>query len=149
EQAGEAEQRLLKEYPRSPETQLIQGLAESAPSTEDVFGLLRAKETEGSGEETVNTQELSRKEESKTPSADGEEAKQQARGVQTGSFRDVENADYMAAELEEKGFTVEVEEKEVNGTKYNRVIVPIPEGTKAQNTIVRLKEAGFEGYPVY
>ncbi|MFO7848522.1 MAG: tetratricopeptide repeat protein [Spirochaetia bacterium] len=150
EQARAAGQRLIKEFPKSPEAQLVQGIAEEAPSTEKVFGLLLREETAESSKAASGE---AQKETRGQPQQDEEQVKpqeeQKARGVQTGSFRDIENADYMAAELEKKGFSAQVEEKTVNGTKYHQVIVPVPEDLRAQNIMLRLKEEGFEGYPVY
>ncbi|MFP4490378.1 MAG: SPOR domain-containing protein [Spirochaetaceae bacterium] len=151
EQAQAARQRLIEKFPKSPEAQLVQGLAEEAPSMEKVFGLLGS-----AGEIPVETAEIRESDSEETREQPQQEEtqgttqeQQKARGVQTGSFRDIENADYMAAELEKKGFTPRVEEKTVNETKYHQVIVPIPEDTEAQSIMIKLKEEGFEGYPVY
>lgn len=153
EQARAAGERLIKEFPKSPEAQLVQGLAEEAPSTEKVFGLLRGEAAADRREETADSGKAASEETQKETRQEETEAEpqeiQKARGVQTGSFRDIENADYMAAELEKKGFSAQVEEKTVNGTKYHQVIVPVPEDLRAQDILLRLKEEGFEGYPVY
>lgn len=73
-------------------------------------------------------------------------------GIQTGSFRDGENAQYMARDIRELEFDAEVQEVEINDEVFFRVIVPLPEGStpeSAQETVVRLKEEGIEGFLVF
>ena len=69
--------------------------------------------------------------------------------IQTGSFRDAENARYMQRTLEEEGFTALVTQARVGEAIYYRVLVPIPFGESEERIILQLKEKGFEGYPVY
>jgi len=69
--------------------------------------------------------------------------------IQTGSFRDAENARYMQRTLEEEGFTALVTQAQVGEAIYYRVLVPIPFGESEERIILQLKEKGFEGYPVY
>lgn len=66
--------------------------------------------------------------------------------LQTGSFRDPENAQYMVRDLEARGFSAEVVTATVGSTMYYRVLVGPPCSVgDAQGLLVRLKEAGFEG----
>jgi hypothetical protein len=66
--------------------------------------------------------------------------------VQTGSFRDEENAVYMVRALKNKGFEARVTEAVVREVRYYRVVVGSLQSTaQAQATLIRLKEAGFEG----
>ena len=69
-------------------------------------------------------------------------------GVQVGSFRDRENAEYMARDVGNLGFTVSIRERERSGRLYHQVLV-FPGEATAQNTVVRLKEHGFEGFLVF
>ncbi|MFO8043053.1 MAG: SPOR domain-containing protein [Alkalispirochaeta sp.] len=82
----------------------------------------------------------------------GEDQKREVAGIQTGSFRDGENAQYMARDIRELGFEAEVQEVEINDEVFFRVIVPLPEDStpeSAQETVVRLKEQGIEGFLVF
>jgi cell division septation protein DedD len=67
--------------------------------------------------------------------------------VQAGSFRDPENAHYLARDLGARGFEARVVEKPLGGIRYYRVVVG-PEQTpqEAQTLILRLKDAGYEGF---
>ena len=66
--------------------------------------------------------------------------------VQVGSFRDPDNARYLVRDLANRGFEARVVEAKVGEARYYRVVVgpgQTPDGTQA--TILRLKDAGFEG----
>ena len=66
--------------------------------------------------------------------------------VQIGSFRDEENARCLVRDLKAKGFQARVVEALIREVRYYRVVagsVQSPE--QAQDMLVRLKEAGFEG----
>jgi cell division protein FtsN len=66
--------------------------------------------------------------------------------VQTGSFRDRENAEYMVRDLKASGFETEIMEKQIGGTLYYRVVIgPLMTVDKAQAVLMKLKDAGFEG----
>ncbi len=69
-------------------------------------------------------------------------------GVQVGSFRDRENAEYMARDVGALGFSVSIRSRERNGGTYYQVLVSPGEATP-QNTVVRLKEHGLEGFLVF
>jgi cell division protein FtsN len=67
--------------------------------------------------------------------------------VQAGSFRDPENARYLVRDLEARGFEARLVEKTVGEARYYRVVVGQelnPES--AQALLLRLKDAGFEGF---
>jgi hypothetical protein len=64
--------------------------------------------------------------------------------IQTGSFRDEENASYMVRDLKAKGFEARVMEAVIRDVRYYRVVVGSQQST-AQAMLIRLKEAGFEG----
>lgn len=69
-------------------------------------------------------------------------------GVQVGSFRDRENAEYMARDVGELGFSVSIRSRERNNGTFYQVLVS-PGDTTPQNTVVRLKEHGLEGFLVF
>ncbi|MDR2304842.1 MAG: SPOR domain-containing protein [Treponema sp.] len=66
--------------------------------------------------------------------------------LQTGLFGREENARSHAARLAEKGFTAELNRRTVNGNEY--WAVQVKAGQDANRMILRLKEAGFESFPV-
>jgi cell division septation protein DedD len=67
--------------------------------------------------------------------------------VQAGSFRDLENARDLARDLEARGFEARVVEKPLGETRYYRVVVgPEQSPQEAQTLILRLKDAGYEGF---
>jgi len=66
--------------------------------------------------------------------------------VQTGSFRDPENAHYMIRDLKASGFDASIVEKQIGGTVYYRVVIgPAQTAEKAQAVLMKLKDASFEG----
>jgi cell division septation protein DedD len=66
--------------------------------------------------------------------------------VQTGSFRDRENAQYMVRDLKTDGFAAEIVEKQIGTTLYYRVVIgPLKSIEAAQSVLMKLKDAGFEG----
>ena len=67
--------------------------------------------------------------------------------IQTGSFTVKENADYMLKALESKGFPAKIVSVEMHGKTYYRVVIGSFNSSKQiQETIIKLKELGFEGF---
>ena len=67
--------------------------------------------------------------------------------VQAGSFRDPENARYLVRDLGARGFEARVVEKSLGEARYYRVVVgPEQSPESAQALILRLKDAGYEGF---
>jgi hypothetical protein len=81
-----------------------------------------------------------------TPSPAGN-AEKPAVLLQTGLFGREANAGIMAERLRNAGFTPSMGRRTVNGTGYWAVTVE--PGQDVQRTILRLKNAGFESFPVY
>lgn len=72
------------------------------------------------------------------------------RGIQTGSFRDEENARYMARDLRELGFSADVRSRVVAETTFHQVVIAVDgDPDRANTTIMRLKERGIEGFLVF
>jgi hypothetical protein len=69
------------------------------------------------------------------------------RALQTGLFSREENAQAAAARLAARGFAAELSRKTVNGVVY--WAVSVPPGEDSNRTIMRLKDAGFESFPVF
>jgi TolA-binding protein len=66
--------------------------------------------------------------------------------VQVGSFRDAENARYLVGDLVKRGFEARIVEGRIGEALYYRVVVgPKQRPEAAQATLLRLKDAGFEG----
>ncbi|TVR87951.1 MAG: hypothetical protein EA428_12460 [Spirochaetaceae bacterium] len=69
-------------------------------------------------------------------------------GVQTGSFRDAENAEYMVRDLEDRNFAARQRSRTVGENEFHQVYVPVA-GADPQEILVRLKEVGFEGFLLF
>ncbi|MDR2369948.1 MAG: SPOR domain-containing protein [Treponema sp.] len=67
--------------------------------------------------------------------------------LQTGLFGREANARIMTGKLEAAGFSSVVVRRSVNGNDY--WAVQVPSGGDVNGTILRLKNAGFESFPVY
>ena len=70
-------------------------------------------------------------------------------GVQIGSFRDLENAEYMARDLRQRGFTVEILSSRRNDAELHRVVVPTVTGQDPQRLLMELKSNGVEGFLLF
>jgi hypothetical protein len=70
-----------------------------------------------------------------------------SRSLQTGLYREKENAALQAARLKADGFNAALAPRTVDGTSFWAVSVSIPEGATMKNTIARLKEHGFDAFP--
>jgi cell division protein FtsN len=81
------------------------------------------------------------------PAAAAASASAGPRVLQTGIFNREENARAMAARLAARGFTADVSQKPVNGLTH--WTVTIPAGENANQTMLKLKDAGFESFPVF
>jgi cell division septation protein DedD len=67
--------------------------------------------------------------------------------LQTGLFSREENTQAMAARLKSAGFTAIITRRRVNGTEY--WAVGVSPGQNMNETILKLRDAGFESFPVY
>ncbi|MDR2342956.1 MAG: hypothetical protein LBD86_00310 [Spirochaetaceae bacterium] len=70
-----------------------------------------------------------------------------SRPLQTGLYREKENAALQAKRLEAEGFNAALAPRVVDGNSYWAVSVGIPEGATEKITIARLKEHGFDAFP--
>jgi tetratricopeptide (TPR) repeat protein len=168
-----ARKALFRLYPGSPESALLRGEVDSVPDVQAALGLIRTphelleedqaitppgtengeakagsngEEARTSAiEESEKTGEVEQQKESGTAAQDREIAE----AIQTGSFRARDNAESMERELREQGFQTAIRTALVKNTTYYRVLVRIPEDSDTEEIILKLKEAGYEGYPVY
>ncbi|MDR2468662.1 MAG: SPOR domain-containing protein [Spirochaetaceae bacterium] len=67
--------------------------------------------------------------------------------LQTGVFNSRTNARSHAERLKRAGFTAEVSRRTTGNTEF--WCVTVPTGSNMQRTIISLKDAGFEAFPVY
>lgn len=68
-------------------------------------------------------------------------------GIQVGSFSNPENAEDMRSEIDRAGFDARIADSPEG--EFHRVIIPVGEPSEAQQTILELKEKGFEGFLVF
>jgi hypothetical protein len=138
--------RLLSEFPQSPEALVLkEGTAvDTAPTALWLLGLPLSGalpgRTAGQGEQRLAVEPV-------VPPPTGSS---QAAGpvvLQAGLFSREENAQILADRLYNAGFAPVVSTKMVNGTAYWAVGV-LP-GKDHNATILLLKDAGFEAFPVY
>ena len=66
--------------------------------------------------------------------------------LQTGLFSQAENAQTQANNLKKAGFTPEIFPRQVNGANYWAVCVPY--GSDMNSMVKRLKDAGFDSFPI-
>lgn len=132
-----AEATLDEHGKKYPEIMLLRGSAEQFPSPAGFFGLFEGSTTDE--EVKVSTDE------DKQPTEDIATAV----AIQTGSFTDRENAEYHVKDLAEAGFTAEIVEKNMSGKVYHRVVIHNIPAEDVQNYLIRLKDRGYEGWPLY
>jgi len=149
-------QQLESRFPDSPEYGLLQEQIKRKPTAEVSLGILSVSDSRQADDDAVSDTFIQSTE--KSPSEDSSEdggkadenkQNQKSHAIQTGSFRDAENAHYMQRELEKQGFTAMVVQADVNGSTFYRVLVPIAYGETEEEIVLQLKEKSFEGYPVY
>lgn len=128
--------RLLAEFPQSPEARIVQdGGAVSASSAALWFFM-------GSGPSIPGPAVV------QVPAApSGGTASGGPLMLQTGYFSREENARNMAGRLNNSGFNSVIDKKTVSGNE--RWIVGVEPGPDYLKTMSRLKEKGFDSFPVY
>ncbi len=82
------------------------------------------------------------------PPARGVTAARTVYAVQTGSFRDPENAQYMVRDLQDRSFQARQRSRTVGENEFYQVYIPL-DGGDPQELLVRLKEGGFEGFLLF
>ncbi len=135
-----------KGYETSPENLLIRGEISLLPDVENAFGLLNG-DREGASEtafreDPENNAEVSVK---NAETAGGENMF----FIQTGSFRNRDNAEYMSRDLAKLGFDTEISDQTISGNLYHKVYIKAKSAEEVPKLILKLKDAGYEGYPVY
>jgi cell division septation protein DedD len=137
--------RLLTEFPRSPEGRIAvaDGPAGGVSAAPTPLWLLFP----GPGAPAASSPPAAS---AQTPAPDAATAvpASAASGVllQTGLFGNEENADRQADRLRTAGFSPRIVRRRVNGAEY--WAVGVPPGQNMNQTIQRIKDAGFESFPV-
>ena len=140
------ETRLSREFPRSPEAKIASastgstGGINSAPSP--LWLLFPGRESI-----VLSTPQPSPAAQSAAPPppAPGP-MEHSAEILQTGLFGREENARSMAEQLKKAGFEPQITRRQLSGNDY--WAVSVPGGRDMNNTIMRLKDAGFESFPI-
>jgi hypothetical protein len=138
---------LIQEYPGSPEARIAQGSGAAAPTT--LWLLYPGGESPPAQPATA-----ARVQDDTAARPQGvSPAEQQAGGsqgpafIQVGLYGREENARIQAERLRSKDFSPSIIERTVNGNRY--WAVTIAPGNDYNHLILRLKDAGFESFPVF
>jgi tetratricopeptide (TPR) repeat protein len=150
--------RLLAEFPASPEARIVreEGAVSAVPHAlwllfpgRDSVAGSRPVSVPASSMPTASmpaasgTEPGSAAASGSAPAASGDKPS----ALQTGLFSREENARAMEERLRAAGFTASVSRRTINGNSY--WAVSVSPGTDAGHTILRLRDAGFEAFPVY
>jgi tetratricopeptide (TPR) repeat protein len=127
--------KLLSEYPQSPESRMASGIMAQAATPQWLLF---------PGQDSVVAAAIN----TAAPASPQTAAPLPAPGIlQTGLFGREANAQAMAEGLKQAGFRPQVTRRNVNGSEYWAVTVP--PGANINTTIMQLKDAGFESFPVF
>lgn len=160
EEAVDATRTLEEVFPDSPEMHLARSLINPAegdavvlpmPTPGRLLGADRGSVGVAGPSTTASDDSPRQAEDSATPDTPAAQPAGVA-GIQTGSFRDRENARFMAEDIERMGFPVEVRDIETQNGRFYRVVVTLPADAtveSAQATVVSLKERGVEGFLLF
>ena len=69
--------------------------------------------------------------------------------IQTGSFKDEENAHYLSKDINKEGFMSLVEKQIINNVAYYKVLLYFATEHLMISALKELQNKGFEGFPVY
>jgi hypothetical protein len=140
---GPYRQRLKRDFPQSPESMIAEENPAVAPAGRPMWFLFSGREgislAPGALPEPAAVE---------SPSPEGSGAGSGgAVLLQTGLFSREENALSMAERLRRAGFSPLLSRREVNGSSF--FVVGVAPGGDTNNMILRLKDAGFEAFPVF
>ncbi|MDR2070436.1 MAG: hypothetical protein LBP81_03325 [Treponema sp.] len=152
--------RLEKEYPSSPEARIIRDLpaaGQALKSSTAMWLLLPGREgillsepaaAAGSPQPAADSPRPGPVSGAKAGAAPVPASQTAASSIlQTGLFSREENTAVMAERLKKAGFTPLITRRLVNGKEY--WAVGVSPGENMNDTILKLKDAGFESFPVY
>lgn len=152
-EAAEQLEKLARDFPDSPELALAQGgdgrIAYAPSPSRFLPQELPApvgKGIEAAGQASSGEAAIAEAKPTAPTAAEEEKPPPLNVLVQTGSFRDPENAHYMIRDLKASGFDAGIMEKRIGDTVYYRVVIgPAQTAEKAQAVLMKLKDASFEG----
>ena len=139
---------LKKEFPQSPEYALAQemlgkGSDVSLPFTPKRYLLSFDEDDKKEKIATKETKPAEKLEEKAVPQT----AEKREVYVQTGSFLDRENAEYMVLDLKKLGLRADIKlYKKADKTYYRVVLLDLETLEQAQQKLIELKSKGFEGF---
>ncbi|GHV83571.1 hypothetical protein AGMMS50212_09110 [Spirochaetia bacterium] len=139
--SNEYKTKLITEYPESPETRI---LFVNSGAVQIVHAAPAAQWLLFPGRENVRIEELSAAP-AKAPHGYIELASPPS--LQTGLFNNQENALIQVRRLQAAGFSAGIVRRMVAGSSYWAVAVP--SGANMSITIAKLKNAGFESFPIF
>ncbi|MDR2842621.1 MAG: SPOR domain-containing protein [Spirochaetaceae bacterium] len=138
---NEYKAKLITEYPESPETRTLfvdSGAVEVVSASPAAYWMLFP------GRQDARIAELAA---SPATVPEGKLEGASPVSLQTGLFNSEQNAAVQAGKLTSAGFTANIIRRTVSGSTYWAVAVPA--GTNVNSTIQKLKQAGFESFPVF
>jgi hypothetical protein len=136
--------RLVAEYPLSPEARILEEGQTVAARPLALWVLFPGREGIGPVSAPAPSSPGEANPAAQNPAASGE---WRTALLQTGLFSREENARAMTERLKTAGFDARVSPRTVNGNSY--WAVGVPPGGDINGTILALKNAGFESFPVY
>lgn len=134
---GPSRDRLLKDFSASPEALVLSGSGAALAALP--HWLIAADRAAVSVKAGPLHQ---RADEEKPPAASGGPA-----ALQLGLFKEEKNARALVSRLSAKGFTATIAPRSVGGSAYYAVTVD--PGKAVEETTMRLKDAGFESFPLF
>jgi hypothetical protein len=139
---GSWKTRLTAEYPQSPEARIAAAGTQTISAAPTALWLLFPGRDSIKLETAVQAPASSA-----APAATPSTAVSANTAIlQTGLFSREENARAQAERLRSAGFSPSLNRRSVNGNEY--WVVQVSAGQDMNNTILRLKDAGFESFPV-
>jgi hypothetical protein len=139
--------RLLAEYPLSPEARVIEDGQTVTARPLALWVLFPGREGVLQGAPVISAPVPAANPPAGAPESSAPSGEREAAVLQTGLFSREENARAMAERLKTAGFDARVSPRTVSGTAY--WAVNVPSGPDINRTILALKNAGFESFPVY
>jgi hypothetical protein len=131
--------KLLAEYPQSPESRMASGAAAQAATPQWLLF---------PGRDSLVIAPASSQAAAPAKSAPAPATSSSPPGIlQTGLFGREANAQAMAAALEQAGFHPQLSRRQVKGSEY--WVVMVSAGSDMSAAIMQLKNAGFESFPVF
>ncbi len=122
---------ITEKFPLSPVSKLITGKIDALPNIITSFGLLKTEPNKTEVNVLDNTQINA------------------YFIIQAGSFKDPENAHFLSFDIKKYNFLPVVEEQIINGIKYYKVLLYYKDEESMIKGLSRLKQKGFDGFPIY